>query len=61
MRSGELARRAEITRRHLTTVENGNRQGSWELLYRIARELDVDITDILTEQGREELNEVGAA
>lgn len=61
VRVGEFAEQVEAAAPTLTNVENGNTQASWELLYRIAHELEVDISEILSDHGLAELAKVGAA
>lgn len=55
IKPAELAGRLGVSTSHLRNIECGFRQGSPELRYKIARALGVDVTEILTDHGREEL------
>jgi transcriptional regulator with XRE-family HTH domain len=54
-RTREFAESVSIAAPTLTNIENGNAQGSWELLHRIAGALDVEIVEILSDHGRTEM------
>lgn len=55
IRTGEFAPRISAAVSTVVGVENGSYQASIELLYRMSRELGVDITEILSDRGRDEL------
>lgn len=48
MTSTELARRADISQSYVIEIESGKKNPSLEVLARIARALDVSLTEILT-------------
>lgn len=55
IKAAQLAERVGVTRDGLSHVEAGHQQASVELLYRIGRELNVEIGVILSDRGRDEL------
>lgn len=56
IKPADLASQVQITGTSLANVEGLWRQASFELLYRIAQALGVDVDRVLSDAGRDELS-----
>lgn len=54
---GEIAKKANMPRQTVKNVVNGKRSVKPETIGRVAKALQVDVTDILTNERGEEINE----